>query len=76
MKQKRENETLDEYDRRIQLKSVIRAKDNKSKLRRAKNLAYLTNWKKAKYESETIQEKRKRINDKIDQKNWKDQYIR
>ena len=76
MKQKRENETLDEYDRRIQLKGVIRAKDNKSKLRRAKNLAYLTNWKKAKYESETIQEKRKRINDKIDQKNWKDQYIR
>ena len=76
MKIKRENETQNEYDRRISYQDGYRAKDNKSKIRRQKNLTYLSKWHKSKLAKETFQAKRQRLKEKIDHKNWKEQYTR
>ena len=72
----RANETQSEYDRRLKYQDEYRAKDNKSKLRRHKNLTYLSNWHKLNLAKETFQAKNQRRKDKIDHRNWKDQYTR
>ena len=76
MAKKRENETDSEYNRRMNYQRSYRAKDNKSLNRRAKNLSYLSSWKKSKYKTETFHERKQRLRDKIDQRNWKEQYTK
>ena len=63
MKEKREKETISEYDHRINYQQSLRAKDNKSKLRRMNKLVYLSEWHKASQRKESRNEKYQRIHE-------------
>ena len=72
----RQNETVSDYDRRLAYQNSYRAKENKSKIRRQKNLTYLLVRKKARLEKESFQEKNQRRKEEINYRNWKEQYTR
>ena len=65
---------MSEYDRRIAYQSTYRDKENKSKIRRQRNLTNLLIWKKARLQRESFQEKNQRRKEEINHRNWKDQY--
>ena len=76
METKRQNETVSEYDYRINYQQIYRAKINKSKIRRMEHLAYLSKWRKTREANESLRQRNERIQTVIENKNWKDQYTR